>query len=185
MSRKNLIIIVALVLVAGVAAVSAGEKPLTPGYNSQAPQLVYNVNETLNHLKRHIDLWHDANLKGDADKISLYEGVLKDIINDDIAQSKKTVRSLAQLAVLESMSENSEENSSDEFKNPIRTNDRFKNMVSNLNAKKKLADAFNRARAFSNKYRLLGDYVYLLQQELKIVRVEIASEESDESESEK
>ena len=182
MTRKNLTIIVVLVLVVGVAAVSAQVKAPTPSYSSQAPQLMYNVNETLNHLKRHIDLWHDANLKADEDKILLYEGVIKDIIRDDIAQSKQSVRSLAQLAVLESMSENGEENSVDKSKNPIRTNDRFKDMVANLNAKKKLADAFDRARAFSNKYRLMGDYVYLLQQELKIVRVEIASEESDESE---
>lgn len=182
---KNFIVIVVLMLMVGVGAVSAVDKAQSPGYADQAPQLVYRVNETLAHLKHHIDLWHDANLKGDREKISLYEGVINDIIGDDIAQGKKTVRNFAQIAVLESMSEPREGDRAELAKNPVRSNEQFKNMVNNLNSKKKLAEAIRKTKAFSNRYRLLGDYIYLLQQELKIVKVELANEESDETESKK
>jgi len=185
MLKKNLTIIVVLVLMVGVGAVAALDKAQPSHYADQAPQLVNYVNETLSNLKHHIDLWHDANLKGDQEKIALYEGGLNDIIGDDIAQGKKTVRSFAQIAVLESMSEPREGDQAELAKNPIRSNEQFKSMVTNLNSKKKLAEAVRKSKAFSNKYRLLGDYVYLLQQELKIVKVELANEESDEKEPEK
>jgi hypothetical protein len=185
MLKKNLTIVIALVLIIGVGAVMALDKARPSKYSDQAPQLVFHVNETLSHLKHHIDLWHDANLKSDPDKISLYEGVLNDIISSDIAYSKKTVRSFAQIAVLESMSESREEDRAELAKNPLRSSQQFKSLVNNLNSKKKLAEAIRKSKAFSNKYRLLGDYLYLLQQELKIVKVELANEESDETEPKK
>jgi hypothetical protein len=185
MQKKNLFLIVVLVLMVGVGTVAAQDKAPTPNYANQAPQIVYHINETLTQLKHHIDLWHDANLKGDQEKISLYESVINDIIGDDIAQSKKTVRNLAQIAVLESMSEPTDGDRAELAKNPVRSNEKFKNMVTNLNSKKKLAEGIRKSKAFSNKYRLLGDYVYLLQHELKIVKIELANEESEEKESEK
>ena len=181
MIKKMSIIFVVLLLVWGVGGVVALDKQALDNYTPLTTKHIFTINETINHLSHHIDLWHDANLKGDREKIELYEAVIDDIVSKDIAQSKNNVRNYAQLAVLENVSGNEAESQADLNQSAVRPSEVFKGMVSNLNSKKKMAEALQKTKTFSNKFRLLGDYIYLLQQELKMVRIEVANEESETS----
>ena len=183
---KNFSIIFIFLLVLSVGMVVAVDKAQPPQNNQQNPKLIFSINETLNHLAHHIDLWHDANLKGDQEKIKLYEGVIDDIINENIAQTKAAVRNYAQLAVLEGVTSDDKELSLTEpDQTPNQSSEIFKGLVGNLNSQKKLSQAIQKTNVFSNKYRLLGDYIYLLKNELKIIKVELAQEEDNNKETEK
>ncbi len=179
MIKRISIIFVILLVVTGVGGVVALDKQTLDNYTPLTTKHIFTINETINHLSHHIDLWHDANLKDDRDKIELYEAVIDDIISKDIVQSKNNVRNYAQLAVLENVSGGEAESQADLNQSGARPSEVFKGMVSNLNSKKKMAEAIQKTKTFSNKFRLLGDYIYLLQQELKMVRIEVANEESE------
>jgi len=120
---------------------------------------------TLDELSRHIDLWHDANLVGNDKLISKHEKQLRAIITSDLAQSKKVVKQYRHKAP---MARNLKE------KNEYKTE---QTQAENLtDAKEKISDRLKRSKAFSNKYRLLGDYKDLLQRELGQERLQLAQD---------
>lgn len=179
MYRKSLIFLSIMLFLTGFSAVSAldSDLPQTPG---RTANFVYQVQETLEHLSLHIDLWHDANLKNDKEKVEIFESVIDDIISEDIANSKKAIRNFAQMAVLDNSGQNENENGSRVDVNQIKSSVLFKKIVEAMSIKKKLAESISRTDAFSNKYRLLNDYLYVLREEIRFTRVQVAEQETDE-----
>ncbi|MFZ5980626.1 MAG: hypothetical protein ACOYVF_08320, partial [Candidatus Zixiibacteriota bacterium] len=179
MLRKSLLFLTIFLILAVFSVVSAIDNAELPQAPDRTASFVYQVQETLEHLSLHIDLWHDANLKNDKEKVEIFASVIDDIINEDIADSKMAIRNFAQRAVLENTDPgDGEKNPSVDF-DRVKSSELFKKIVESMSVKKKLADALNRTEAFSNKYRLLNDYLYVLREEIRFTRVEVAEQETD------
>jgi len=180
MFRKSLLFLTILLLLTGFSVVSALDNSNLLNTPDRTANFVYQVQETLEHLSLHIDLWHDAILKGDDEKVSIFESVIDDIISEDIVDSKKAIRDFAQQAVLENMDSQNGENKSTIDYDQIKSSEMFKKIVESMSTKKRLAESISRTEAFSNKYRLLNDYMYVLREEIRFTKVEVAEQEADE-----
>ena len=139
------------------------------------------------HLSHAVDLWHDAWLKGDMDKIRESKHEILVSILDDIKKSSDRISSYGiksrrsqfearkqkHLASRESAERQDGEEEPAEFK-------RAKEMIQ---VKTRLLQALNNTVSFSIQYRLLGDYLGLLRRELGMARLELAEDVSKPNDS--
>lgn len=135
---------------------------------------------TVKRLTHNIDLWVDANLKGHGKKADKYEQTIFELIEGDIASSRR----LAERYEAEVRSSTTEYNRSHTSR-AERRDDRadLRDDVKDLHrawqflkVKERLASSLHRTTAFSNKYRLFGDYAEVLRCELGMARVELAED---------
>jgi len=172
-------------LVAG--GVNAGDKNVDERQDQkeirQDKKALVSTRVTVKELSHAINLWHDANLKGDRAKIRKYEDKLYNIMRDDMASTATVVKRY----------ETEASQSAREFKRgdrnwSERTDDHGDLRVDRqdlqktrgiLMTKQRLAASFVKSPAFSSKYRLLGDYVDILRQEQGMTRVELAEDVSE------
>lgn len=120
---------------------------------------------TLDELSQHINLWHEANLLGDDRQISKHEKRLRAIIASDLAQSKKVAKQYRNKVARARNPKESHEYETEQAQ------------AENLaKAKDRISDCLKRGKAFSNKYRLLGDYKDLLRRELGQERLHLAQD---------
>lgn len=106
--------------------------------------------------------WVNSTLAGQTGEARDRERAIVATIYNDLLKTEEQVRSLARdVATTESTSENSEaaRESVDELQF------QFKQALASLKAKRAIYQSLERTDAFSNKYRLIGDYIYLLRQE--------------------
>ena len=129
----------------------------------------------LDEFKQAIDRWHMANLEGDPDKIERHQNKLFGLIRADIKKSHVGVQK-RELEAGRSAGDLEGRNIREE-RHDLRVD------LANLKvarqlvmAKEKLFFAVKRSKSFSNRYRLLNDYVELLQRELGVVRMELAED---------
>lgn len=131
-------------------------------------------------LHHGVDLWHDANLKGDTDKIRKYRNRLFELIRSDLTNSRQEIaRGEAEL------SRSWKEFKGEQPKSDEKADDRhdLRDDVNDLKqrqllarTKAKLFVTLKRSEAFSNRFRLLNDYLDLLRGELNINRIEVAED---------
>lgn len=135
---------------------------------------------TIKNLSHGIDLWHDANLKGDFDNIIKFQNKMHQLIRADIQKAVDVVTECEwqhELDLRKERANNSDDGILEkshhehiyEKNNLIETKKLIK-------AKEVLFVSLKRSRAFSNKYRLLNDYLELLKIELGIERIELADD---------
>ena len=131
-------------------------------------------------LAHMIDLWHDANLKSDAGLIKKYEEKLHSIIGADVQFSVQKVRRFEAEVNLSVGEHQADQGNRVENKADYRA---FQNNVADLKTarelakvKEKLDFAVRNSESFSNKYRLLNDYLDILSREVGINRVELAED---------
>ena len=129
------------------------------------------------------DLWHDATLKGDDKKITQHLAEIENILDRDIKAGKQMIKMLAQQAMVKQTGETqSGNNLLDEraLKNvPKVDRELILEFNSIVSTKEILAESIRRTSAFSNKYRLLGDYIQLLRRELDMPRLQFALEKCE------
>lgn len=145
-------------------------------------QLSFEVNTTSQVLEHTVDLWHDAVLKGNDKQSDFFFGEICNIITEDIQENDIQMKMLVR--EIEYMYR---ENSS-EGENLIEANhndkkiDEYKKYLpiisSSICIKEELFRALSRTNAFSNKYRLLGDYKNLLRKELGMPKLQVADLQS-------
>ena len=134
-----------------------------------------NTYELLTHTR---DLWHDATLKGDDKRVREHLAEIEHILDRDIRAGKQTIKLLVQQSTVKNTVESAEgQNLLDEkVLSGLPKVDR--QLILDLNGivttKALLAESINRTGAFSNKYRLLGDYIELLRRELDLPRLQYA-----------
>jgi hypothetical protein len=130
-------------------------------------------------LDRAVDRWYEATLAGDNGKTREYEQRLVHLLAADIDRTQDQVNTLtAHLA----------DNSSDSLigplppgysANPIR--DSLSILKDQVRLKRMLLGAITQSDAFSNKYRLLGDYVDLLRREVGLPKLKLAADKRIEA----
>lgn len=136
--------------------------------------------DRIKQLSNAMDLWHDANLKGDQGKIDKYAQELNNMLHKDM---EATARVLAQAQVERVRS--AREYRSDDKQRSEKADDK-RDLVDDrrdaqqlrgiLKVKKRLASSIAKSPAFSNKYRLLGDYMDVMKQEVGLTRLELVED---------
>lgn len=178
MFRKFLIVVglLAATMLAGTTnSDSFARQRELPQPKEEYPQTVEAINKTVSSLSHHVDLWHDAILKGDEKAARHWEDELVKIVNGDLEDSKRTVRHYARkssLAGAVEMNTTKEEN----VNRDQDVSTAFRTALSILNTKEQLALSFSRTSAFSNKYRLISDYIEVLRKQLGMQKLKLADE---------
>lgn len=155
---------VLILLLLGLSAAS-GVTSDTPAADS-TPQPVVVLHQPADsepaaQLARLIDLWHDAYLKADSERIRKWQGDLIAFMYADIERTRwryDACRKRAEAAGLDR---------ADGALSPLEQDlvDQLTDADQWLKVKKRLRHGFENSTAFSNRYRLLGDYLQVLRLE--------------------
>lgn len=189
MRLAKFITIISLVLL--VTTAFAADPVDQPSPNAQpapaknVPPLKFEANTTYQLLDHTTDLWHDAVLKGNERQANFYLVEINDIITEDIQtdrlQMKMVVRQIEHFYRQQSSENLNLVAGSVETEDIIRYKEFLPLISANINVKEELYQSMNRTDAFSNKYRLLGDYKDLLRRELGMPRLNVAEIPQPES----
>ncbi len=158
MRRKAVVMGLGVLLVALSALALADNAPDNSNdvANTFAP--VDQMASMIKKLIRATDLWQDANLKGDHGKIVKSERVIFEVIQADIDYSREQLKKVRHIA---------------DSLGTIVSQERVKQVAGMLRVKERLLSSLGHAEAFSNKYRLLGNYIDLLKMERRANSVEL------------
>lgn len=168
------VLLVGLVLV-GMSWAAAGDNAPAPKEIRHDKQEIAQAKQALGELKESIDRWHMANLEGDPDKVERHQSKLFGIIRADIKQSHTFVQRREKEADQSAGDLQGMDNR--EQRQGLRTDlTNLKTSRQLVMVKENLFFALKRSKTFSNKYRLLNDYVELLQREFGVVRMELAED---------
>ncbi|MCP4684732.1 MAG: hypothetical protein GY867_04710 [bacterium] len=120
----------------------------------------YTPVEVLGDLQFYQDLWVEANLSGDSRRAGDYLATVMALLSYDICVASYEVSELAKRALLTQNPEGAETSGISVEQ------EAFSGGVAVLNFKEKMFKRIAASQAFSNKYRLLGDYMELLRRDL-------------------
>ena len=168
MKALNLTVIIGLLALG--AGTTAGDK-LAVGAGPATAESV-GVAEQIDQA---FEAWVEATLNGVDDVALLKERSLLEVLRYDLNMTEARVRELARQAVLAQDS-----GSSRRFEDAAVSRADFKEALSCLKAKRAIIGSLERTEAFSNKYRLFGDYLAVIRQELGLRPVKLAESESAE-----
>jgi hypothetical protein len=181
--KKYHLVFIILVSVLTSGAVAAGnylEKKQDKREISQDKKELGTTSATLDRLSVTIDRWVETNLTGHNKKANSYEESILAQIKADIASSQR------QLERFEAEVHSSAKEYNHFHQSPVAHRDDRADLRDDvkdlhlarrlLKEKERLASSLHKAKAFSNKYRLLGDYMEVMRRELDIVRVELAED---------
>ncbi len=182
MTRKYLLAVVMIFAVAaiGLAGVVRAEPPVIRADSVAEATQVYSLPVVIEQLDAYYRAWARAKLDGNEDQREKLENKLYDLVNYDISVTAGKVRQLARLAVLAKGGDpdHAHPDGADRIGSP--DGDRFRERLSLLKTKETIYRSLSRTDAFSNKYRLLGDYLGLLRSEQSTPRLELAGAAQDE-----
>jgi len=135
---------------------------------------------TYDLLSHTVDLWHDANLKGIGAKIVQYDNEIVDIAKNDIRTSEAHIaqcRSEVSRSKVESDRPHITRIGKADDQRDLR-DDRYdlKQARTITQIKQRLIDSYDKSDQFSNKYRLINDYLAVLKRKLKSHQVELAED---------
>jgi hypothetical protein len=117
---------------------------------------------TIKNLQCKHQEWVNTALAGRTAEARDQEKAIVATIYNDLMKTEEQVRLLARdVATTERTSENSR--AAREAVDELQFE--FKQAMAGLKAKRAIYQSLQRTEAFSNKYRLIGDYIYLLRQE--------------------
>jgi len=170
MRSEVLALVVAL---SWVTAVSADQPGAVPTGVSTAATGEYSREGILTALEIDHDLWLEAQLGGDHDQVARIEKELIGLLNSDIYSHQEQVREMAKDMVMSSVPGSDTAETLAAADSLISKAD-LQDAINTLNAKEALCRSLKRTNAFSNKYRLLGDYIDLLRRELEMPRLKMA-----------
>ena len=189
MSWKKALIIGGVVLLAAVGGLA--EDLSDKDWNdlmqtNQDWQDVRPTAATIVKLTHHVDLWHDATLKGRRSLVHQRELELMAIIKSDLGHSYKYLDEIEKEQVRSGQERPKHSLGTDGARETsVEACDGRTDLTkarSLVKAKQRIAGALSRSTAFSNKLRLFGDYQELLRRELDLDRPKLAEETSDTQE---
>lgn len=182
-TRSILVTILMVLPAAGSTAGSVAEKVADKQEIKEDHQFIKHTRKTLDELNRAIDLWHDANLKGAEKKIASAEENIQIILQADITASWDHIGE-SEIEVFESAKELKSTPATGvarrddrvDLRDDIKDLKRAKIVV---RTKERLYSSIEKSKAFSNKYRLLGDYTDVLKKQLGLSRIELAEDRAE------
>jgi cobalamin biosynthesis Mg chelatase CobN len=143
------------------SASQSNETPL-----SATTQLQLRIDE----LKSLIDQWYEAKLGGDRNQRDRFESAIIELVRVDMEETRQLVRKIARQAALPPDADKPGD---------TLVQQAFSQAHAYLNIKERLSQSFIRVEAFSNKYRLINDYVDLLRKQLDMPKTERAQDLAD------
>jgi len=146
---------------------------------SASGEELYSVDYAVVEMETEYQIWADAVLRGEQDQAKKSEATLLALVNRDIFVYQEKVRKLAleiALASSEKLSEAPDQPQTDE---QLELKATFQASIDRLNTKETLYRSALRTNAFSNKYRLLGDYINILRRELDLPKLKLAEADKD------
>ncbi|TFH50004.1 MAG: hypothetical protein E4G89_04000 [Methanothrix sp.] len=168
------VLLVGLVLVSMSWAASGDKAQAQKEISPDKPEIAQ-AKQALNEFKESIDRWHMANLEGDPAKIERHQSQIYAIIRADIKQSQAFVQRREKEAG-QSAGDLQGTNCREQPQDLRADLMNLKSARQLVMVKENLFLALKRSQTFSNKYRLLNDYVELLQRESGVVRMELAED---------
>lgn len=186
LTRSILVTLLLVLPAAGATAGSTPEKAADKQEIKQDHQFLKHIRKTLDELDRAIDLWHDANLKGGDKKIALAHEKIQQILQADITTSWDRIGE-SEIEVFKSAEEfkstpstgNGHKDGRVDLRGDIKN---LKQAKIVLRTKERLYSSIEKSSAFSNKYRLLGDYTDVLKKQLGLSRIELAEDKVNPAE---
>jgi hypothetical protein len=169
---KGNLIAAATLMLLPISVLADGTRKAVDSASGDAPgPTVVQLELRIDQLKHCIEQWYQAKLKGNHNDVERKELEILDIVREDMSETRKMVRHYATRTAIRA----GEQHPVDE-ENEVRTDDQaaFERALSLLNVKEQLTQSFLRVNAFSNKYRLINDYVGLLRKQLDMPDVELA-----------
>jgi len=125
-----------------------------------------NSKATLEKLKQKIDIWHEANLCGNSRLCREKEIEIFDILKNDINTTQDRIGK-AHYSKIQKIDDRRDFR---DDKSDLKT-------AQNLyKVKKRLYLSLHKTSSFSNKYRLLGDYVSIFNREMGLKKLELAED---------
>ncbi len=181
MSRAAIMSLALLIRLGSTPAVQAGEPTDTSELASVPATLsaYYANGPAPDRLAYTMDLWCDATLKGDKKAEQRYEQEIFAFLERDIAADEQLVDACTRQAVEELYGPLVRDSSNlvvvDSGYRPVVSPLLFAQARDLFERKKAVFDALKESDAFSNKYRLLGDYIQLLRRELGLPKLKLAA----------
>lgn len=176
MSRKVLASAAILIALAGPVAATVGGATVSSDTCILVPESLrqyYAEGQTPDRLAYAIDLWHDACLKADAGKVSDCERKIFSLLSVDLSADQQLLGLCAPLREATSRAAGGRDSVgliSLDAETYAQTFDLVK-------AKVRVYQAISQSSSFSNKYRLLWDYIELTRRQLGLPRLRLALEE--------
>lgn len=130
-------------------------------------------------LSHEVDLWHDAILKRNAKRVRKHQKRIFSLIDSDIRARSQAVRRYEREAnksvknIVENVRADEPVSASEKYaaKDDIKDLRKARQLVK---AKEILFDSIKRTETFSNRYRLLGDYLEIVSRENRLNKIELA-----------
>jgi len=167
-------------LIVAVAMILSGSVSAEPSGRSEAKAVItpspeqYSPEQTVAELQAAYDLWLEAVLADDDQEADRLENNLLGMVNDDILVAREQVREKARAVTLSAEVDEGQPTGPDEAKDGSADQQEFSRAIARLKIREALCRSLDRTDAFSNKYRLLGDYIDLIRRELKMPRLKLA-----------
>jgi hypothetical protein len=133
------------------------------------------------NLSHEIDLWHDSALKRNGKRMRSHEKRIFDIIQDDLQARDRLIyryENEAARSAKDVMQESGPTVVAPAVEKRRAVNDikDLRQARQLLKAKELLFDSIKRTDTFSNRYRLLGDYLEIVKRESRLNMVELAED---------
>ncbi len=182
--RYHLIfIILVLAFASGAAAGNYLEKKQDKKETRQDKKALGATSVAIDRLSGTIDRWVEANLTGYNKKANSYEESIFEQIQADIASSRQQleryeaeVRSSAKEYNLLHQSRAARHDDRVDLRDDVKDLHLAGRL---LKEKERLASSLRKVATFSNKYRLLGDYMEVMRRELGMAKVELVEDANE------
>ena len=137
----------------------------------------------LARLSGTIDRWVEANLTGHNKKANRYEESILEQIQADIASSRRQIERYeaeVRSSAREYKSLHQSQAARHDDRADLRDDVKDLHLAGRLlKEKERLASSLRKVTAFSNKYRLLGDYMEVMRRELGMAKVELVEDANE------
>ncbi|PWB70389.1 hypothetical protein C3F09_09145 [candidate division GN15 bacterium] len=125
-----------------------------------------------------IDLWYDAALKGDKGKSAKYEQMIDDILRGDLDSTRQALSLFARQLDQRQQAEIALDSTilNDKFSpEVIEAQELYGREWDSYKAKAKIAGTIQSSASFSNKYRLMSDYIEVLRRDVGLPKLKYAA----------
>ncbi|MEW5797221.1 MAG: hypothetical protein AB1772_12810 [Candidatus Zixiibacteriota bacterium] len=163
-------------LIAALALVGTAQGEDNPSNDERAvsgPWEEYSLEAALTELEIDYGLWLEMELAGVHPEVERLEKAMLSLLSYDIYVAQERVRELAEI---EAETGDPHPGKPEAAEDQLELETEFYAALEGLNVRETLYRSLRRTKAFSNKYRLLGDYINLLRRELELPRLKLANE---------
>ena len=162
-----------------VGSLLAAEPPLKAGNQKDSQTTAENASQKrLNQISDCVELWHAAALSGNDKVANHFEQRLFGLFENDIAADKEA-------AIVKNSQRSRHEYGPGDDRNAARMAQSLKEAKEAQHnremvlTKQRLYTSMQRTDAFSNRFRLAGDYIQIMKKELGIQPPQLANQSSD------